>query len=110
MAETEWNPDEEIDPVKLQKEHLELGKEMLRRLKAQEEETRVRKEEYREAMAAAPAASAYSYSPPSLEEVSGVLKRAWVELVAIMPDAPAEVTVVAFEMLVRAAAPPPRMM
>ena len=104
MPEKEWSENPEDDPIELQKEHLKLGKEFLARIKKQEAEEAARKAQYEEA---GPRLAAPAYTPPSFEEVSGVLKKAWLEVDFIMPTAPGEVKKVAFEVLMRAAAPPP---
>jgi hypothetical protein len=103
MVEKEWSEDPDDDPVELQKEHLKLAKEFLVRLKKKEEEEAARKAQYEES---GPRIVAPAYTPPSFEEVSAVLKRAWLGVEAIMPTAPGEVKMVAFETLMRAAAPP----
>jgi hypothetical protein len=105
MAEDkEWSEDPADDPIELQKEHLKLGKEFLARIKKQEAEEAARRAQLEDPgqPIAAPA-----YTPPSFEEVSAVLKKAWDGVEAIMPTAPGEVKAMAFQTLMHAAAPPP---
>ena len=101
--EKEWSENPEDDPILLQKKQLELGKRFLEKIEAQEKEEKRRKEEY----AAAGPVEAPVYTPPSFEQVSSVIKKAWDELEKIMPTAPDRVKERAFETLMHAAAPPP---
>jgi hypothetical protein len=102
----DWTPEKESedDPIKLQKEQIAMGKEFLARLKREEEERKAREMEYTKTVRGAVAPV---YKPPTFEEVSAVLKKAWEGVEAIMPTAGDQVKAHAFQMLVRAAAPPP---
>ncbi len=103
----DWTPEkeEEDDPAKLQKEQLALGRELLDRIKNHEAEEKRRQEEY----AAQPARTVLgAYEPPTFEEVSAVLKKAWDETERIMPTAQDRVKAIAFQALMQAAAPPPK--
>ena len=103
MTEKEWSENPEDDPVNLQKEQLRIGKEFLERLKKEEAATKERMEREAEYRAAPPV----RYKPPTFEEVSGVLKKAWEGVEAIMPTAGDRVKAIAFQTLMQAAAPPP---
>jgi hypothetical protein len=105
MADKEWSEDPADDPVELQKEQIKLGKEFLDRIKKEEAERKAREAEY----AARPALAGQirQYRPPTFEEVSVVLKKAWDGVEAIMPTAGDRVKAIAFQTLMQAAAPPP---
>jgi hypothetical protein len=105
MADKEWSEDPEDDPVELQKQQLALGKEFLARLRKEDEEKKAREAEY--ANASPRPAGAPTYNPPTFEEVSVVLKKAWDEVERIMPTATDQVKTVVFNTLMHAAAPPP---
>lgn len=97
----DWTPEkeEEDDPIKLQKEQLAIGKEFLERLKKQEAEEQKRREEY-EARPAAPVAYGTihsDYKPPTFEEISANIKKAWDEVERVIPDAPDSVKTYAFQ-------------
>lgn len=95
----DWDPEKEQEPEKLQKEFLEVGKEMLGRLKADEE----RQKKLEEEAAAMPPVAAYaSYKPPTFQDVADRLKRAWEETKRIDPQAPAIVQVKMLEVLLQA--------
>lgn len=83
--EKPWNPDDEIDPAKIQKEYLEVAKDMVAEMK----EAKANKKAAEEALAAGPsiAAIGMAYRPPSFSEVSAKLKRCWEETKKIAPDA-----------------------
>ncbi len=101
--EKEWSENPEDDPVELQKKQLELGKKFLEKIEAQEAEQKARENEYR----AAGPVSAPVYTPPTFEEVSAVLKKAWDEVERIMPTAVDGAKAYAFQTLTHAAAPRP---
>jgi hypothetical protein len=102
MVEKEWSEDPADDPIELQKEQVKIGKELLDRIKRQEAEEAARKAQYEDAI---PPAARAPYVPPSFEEVSAVLKKAWLGVEAIMPTAPDRVKAIAFHALMSAAAP-----
>lgn len=104
-AEKEWSENPEDDPVELQKKQLELGKKFLEKIEKQEAEDNARKEREK-AYAQAPIA-AHAYTPPTLEDVSAVLKKAWDEVERIMPTAGDRAKTHAFQSLIQAAAPRP---
>lgn len=105
MADKEWSENPEDDPVELQKRQLALGKEFLDRLKKQEAAEEERRKKYENPTALADAMR--PYSPPSFEEVSAVLKKAWDEVERIMPTAGDKAKAMAFQSLTHAAAPRP---
>lgn len=100
----EWSEDPADDPVELQKEQIKIGRELLDRVKRQEEEARAREEEY---AARGPMIAPAPYKAPTFEEVSAVLKKAWDEVERIMPTAPDAVKARAFDTMMHSAAPPP---
>jgi hypothetical protein len=94
----DWDPDKEKDPEKIQAEMLEMGKEMVAQYKAEQEK---RKQE-EGAMRAGPPIAAFAYKPPTFQEVSARLKRAWEETKKIDPEAPPAVQVKMLEVLLQA--------
>lgn len=105
MAEKEWSENPEDDPVELQKQQLALGKEFMERLKKQEAEEKKRLED--RAAQAPPVrgyGSAPEYKPPTFEEVSAGMKKAWDEVERIMPNATDTAKSYAFQTLVHAQA------
>lgn len=84
--EKEWNPEDEIDPAKIQKEYLEVAKDMVNQFKAD----KVKREKEEEAYRAMPAVigGLGPFRPPTMEEISARMKRAWEETKKIAPDAP----------------------
>lgn len=105
MSEKEWSEDPEDDPVELQKQQIALGKEFMARLKAEDADRKRREEEY----AANPPqlGAVREYKPPTFEEVSSTLKKAWDEVERIMPNATDTAKSYAFQTLVHASAGPP---
>jgi len=101
MADKEWSEDPEDDPVELQKKQLALGKKFLEKMEKQEADEEARRQAYAEM----PARPAVPYKPPTFEDVSGTLKKAWDEVERIMPGAPEAAKSYAFQTLVHAAAP-----
>jgi hypothetical protein len=105
-AEKEWSENPEDDPVELQKRQLNLAKKFLEKMdKAEAEEKR-----HREECQAGPprlAGAIMAYKPPTFEEVSSVLQKAWAEVERIMPTAQDRTKAIAFQTLMQAAAPPP---
>lgn len=96
MVDKEWSPDDEEDPAK-------LARELLQRAKKQADEEDARRAEY----ANRPPIAARPYKPPTFEEVSAVLQKAWAEVERIMPTAQDRTKAIAFQTLMQAAAPPP---
>lgn len=113
----DWNPDDEIDPVELQKEQLKLQKEQLAlgrkivekaeaaeaKAKAAEDSAkrppvlgRVAEGDYAQA-----GPSFRSYTPPTFEEVSVRICKAWSEVARILPDAPDGAKILAFQVLLQ---------
>jgi len=105
-AEKEWSENPEDDPIEIQKQQLQLAKEFMAKVKAQEEEAKAKEAEYR----AAGPIGAVPYIPPTFEEVSAVLKKAWDEVERIMPSAGNRAKAYAFQTLTHAAAPRPSFM
>jgi len=99
MVEKEWSESPGDDPIELQKKQLALGKEFLRRIEEQEE-----KERKQACQPAAYGAIAPAYTPPTFEQTSERIKKAWEEVKQIVPDAPDQVKVQAFQALMRIAA------
>lgn len=85
MVEKEWSENPEDDPVELQKKQLALGKKFLEKIEKQEAEEKARKEAYAREAIAPPAYG--TYTPPTFEEVSAKVKKAWDEVEKIMPNA-----------------------
>jgi hypothetical protein len=106
----DWTPEKEAedDPIKLQKEQLAMGRELLDKIRKQEAEEKRRQEEYAACASESPGKVIAAYKPPTFEEVSAVLKKAWDEVDRIMPTAGDRVQAVAFQSLMAAAAPPPK--
>lgn len=97
MAEDkDWSPESEEDPLKIQKEQLQIGKEFLAMAKAEQEKMRQRAAEE-------PPARGFLVAeppqPPSFEEVSAALTKCWEEAKKAVPDAPDHVKVIAFQAL-----------
>lgn len=105
MAEKEWSEDPEDDPIELQKKQLALGKKFLEKMEKQEAEEKARKEAYAQE-AIQPHAYVTQYTPPTFEEVSATLKKAWSEVEHIMPNAPDAAKSYAFQTLVHSLAKP----
>lgn len=84
-----WSAERELDPEKLQKEYLHLAKELVGDMKEQKAKAAAEKKQMEEACAQPPMrAMGFAYKPPTFEEVSAKLKRAWEETKKIAPDAP----------------------
>lgn len=100
----DWTPEkeEEDDPIKLQKQQLALGKEFIERLKKLEAEEKKRREEC--AVPVSGYVTSREYKPPTFEEVSAGMKKAWDEVERIMPNATNEAKSYAFQTLVHAQA------
>lgn len=99
----DWDPEKEKDPEKVQAEMLALGKEMLENLKKDADRKKQEEEAFKREMAASPPQVAYAYRPPTLQEISARLKRAWEETKKIDPEAPPLVQVKMLEVLFQAA-------
>lgn len=81
----DYDPENEIDPMKIQKEALELQKKFMARLEKEDAMAQAARD-----AAKAPKAYLHAapvYTPPTFEEVSLALKKAWYEVEAIMPTA-----------------------
>ena len=104
MADKEWSENPEDDPIELQKQQIAIGKEFLARIRKEDEERKARAVEH--AVCPPRAIAASVYKPPTFEEVSAVLKKAWDEVERIMPTAGDRVKAAAFQTLMQAAAPP----
>lgn len=93
MAEKEWSESPEDDPVELQKRQLALGKKFLDKMEAQEAKDKERE-------AALPVyGTVTTYSPPTFEQTSERVKKAWDEVERIVPRAPDAVKAQAFQAL-----------
>lgn len=87
--EEPWDPANEVDPAKVQKEYLEVAKDLVAEMKADKARKAKEKEEYEGAIAAVPAIGGIAaYQPPTFQELSAKLKRCWEETKKIAPDAP----------------------
>jgi hypothetical protein len=91
--EKDWNPDDEVDLEKLQRENLIAGKKFLERMERENAEAKARQEAY----ATAPGQGAPAYTPPSFEQISVAMKEAWDEVKRIAPDAPDGVKIIIFQ-------------
>lgn len=96
LGEFEGGPEDELDPEKLQREYLDMGREILADLKAKKEKARKEEEEaakrMEDAAGALPAmGTVVGFRPPSFREVSERCRKAWEEVKRIMPDAPPEI-------------------
>lgn len=98
-GDKDWSPESEEDPLKLQKEQLEIGKEFLAMAKAEQEKNRQREARVLEAPAVAELLGGEPMKPPSFEDVSAALAKCWEEAKKIVPDAPDHVKVIAFQSL-----------
>ena len=91
--EKPWDPADEEDPVKLQKEFMKVAKEFLGPLKEQAAADKARKREMENAQLEAAMATpplgrlVGAYKPPTFAEVSAKCKRCWDEIKKIAPDA-----------------------
>ncbi len=103
----EWSEDPADDPVELQKEQLKLGREFLDRLKRQEVIDKEREALAEVRPAAMGTLPAEVLKTPSFGEVSATIKKVWDEIERIMPTAPGEVKVRAYETLMYVATPRP---
>lgn len=102
----EYDPENEVDPEQIARDHLALGKKILDRMEKADAEEERRKLEYAEAVRPV-AGSVMVYKPPPLEEVSASLKKAWDEVEKIMPTAPDAVKTLAYQTLLYSTAPHP---
>lgn len=92
---TDWSPENEIDPAKVQREYLEVAKELIGEMKAAKEKKQIEKEkierEMQEEIVSIPGViggiGIGRYKPPTFEEMSARMKRAWEETKRIAPDA-----------------------
>jgi len=100
--EKDWNSDDEIDPVKVQKEALELGKKYMGKMESLEKELRERNEQTKEALQRAEPHLPTKFRVDVLtpEQTSAACQRSWVEVKSIMPDAPDAIKLHAFNSLV----------
>jgi len=100
----DYDPANEDDPIKIQKEQLAISKRFMAKIEREEAEAKRKKEEY---AAASPPVAGYAsaYTPPTFEEVSAVLKKTWDEVERIMPTAKGRVKCSAFQTLMQAAFP-----
>lgn len=95
MAPKEYDPDDEVDPIELQKEQIAMGKEFLGRLRKQDAAEAARMEEFRET-----SPSVFAAPPPqTFEEASADIKKTWEEVKKVCPDAPDTVKAMAFQQL-----------
>ncbi len=97
--EKEWSENPDDDPVELQKRQLELGKKFLDKMEAQEAKDAKREAEYAQAVPAARGFASPVYEPPTFEEISSRIKKAWDEVERVVPTAPDPVKVQAFQAL-----------
>jgi hypothetical protein len=101
-GDKDWSPENEIDPLELQRQQLELGKKFMAKVEAKEKE----EQERRERLAEAPPLGALGpavvcVKPPSFEEVSAALTKCWEMTKKAVPDAPDHVKIIAFQSLLR---------
>lgn len=94
----EWSPENEKDLEKIQREVLSVQKEVLEKLKADQDREKKAEAE----MAALPPIGAMAYKPPTFQEVSARMKRAWEETKKIDPEAPPLVQAKMLEILLHA--------
>ena len=104
MTETDWSPEDEVDPTEIAKQQLALGKKFMERVEKEDREREDReREERKKRELDAPPCPEYrvppSPPPPTFEEVSAMIKKVWDEVKTIVPDAPDHVKVQAFEHL-----------
>ena len=82
----EWDPSKEIDEDKVRREYLGVMKEMI------DDYKKAKAEKERAALAPPPPAIVGGpirrWKPPTFEDVSARMKRAWEETKKIAPDAP----------------------
>lgn len=87
----EWDPENESDPDKLQREFLAMGKDLLSQIKAnckrEKLEEGLLKEDLLEVCAVPAPVMIGAYRAPTLEEASLRVKKAWEETKKIAPDA-----------------------
>jgi hypothetical protein len=106
MADEEkgWSPEDEIDPAKIQKEYLEVAKDMIGQMKADKENRKKAEQEFQKQVQAMPPMIGVlgPYKPPTPEEVSVKMKRAWEETKKIAPDAPDMVKLEIFRSMLHA--------
>lgn len=103
-----WDPEEENRGENLQREYLELGKEILQDLKAEKEKKvqldRAAEENLRALRGKMEGAQAFvgAYRTPTYEEVVKRLEVCWAETKRIVGDAPPEVQTAVFHTLMQA--------
>lgn len=89
----DWSPESEIDPAKVQKEYLEVAKDLIGEMKAEKAKKQLEREkaekEMQEEVESLPGVigGIGRYKPPTFEEMSARMKRAWEETKKIAPDA-----------------------
>lgn len=115
MSAKDWSPEGEDDPgeiakeqLRLQKEQLALGKRFMEKADKAEAEAEAKAQAERNAgppmgpgvYLGPPGYATTTYKPPSFEEVSDKVKRAWDEVKRVVPDAPDQVKFMVFNLLI----------
>jgi hypothetical protein len=92
----EWNPEDEVDPIELQKQQLALGKKFMERIEKEDAE-KAKREDEADRYARAPV---YTPPPPlTFEERCVRIEKAWTETKRLVPDAPDHVKTLVFQSL-----------
>lgn len=104
MPDESWDPDKENEPLELQRRQVELGEELVARMRKEDAEKAAREAEY---VGAVQAVTPPPYKYPTFEEVSARLKQARDEVDRIMLAAEPEIKFMAFQVLYRAASGDP---
>jgi hypothetical protein len=96
MTEKDWSPEDEVDPIELQKRQLALGEKFMAKLEKEEAEKAKRQAE---AEVFVPAAPYMPPPPPTFEERCARIEKAWAETKRLVPDAPDNVKTIVFQTL-----------
>lgn len=95
----EWSAEDESEPEKVQREMLHMGKEMLARMK-KEEEDRLKAQKFEEPAGQIAFAS---YSPPTFAQISAKCEKCWTEVRRLVSsNAPEAIQVAIFQHLMMA--------
>lgn len=101
MADKEWSPEDDLDPVKIQKESLDLQKRFMEKIEKEEREKEERRNSEKDHLRQV---VPYELPPaPTFEERSAVIVKAWTETKRIVPDAPDHVKAIVFQSLLYSA-------
>lgn len=97
MTEKDWSPEDDADPIKIQKESLELQKKFMARIEKEDEEKAKREDEAKRYAGGPPV---YTPPPPlTFEERCVRIEKAWTETKRLVPDAPDHVKTLVFQSL-----------